>query len=211
MIRQMLLLSALLLIAACATDSRSGGTLGSSSAAMPAYIMMKDDVLSAKVDAFAHAMIDDCAKLAADAAGPCMRKRAVQSLPNGDLAAAHCAAETDVPAELDCIMMAALASDLIERSGKRKPAAFLQSMGGGDHSKLTGESAIEFAKSVWDSCPDGTAVEACRIATTLAKLDLPPTEQTRCAPLAEDRKIVSCLILSRFRNLIETATGQLGA
>lgn len=210
MIRHLLLLPALLFVAACAAQGGSTGTSAHSSTGMPAYEMMKDQVLAGKVETYIRAAVESCKSLAEAQHMTCLRGHIIKAVPQGDLAASHCATESDAFEELDCITMTSLAIDLIERSGNDDPAAFLKSINS-KYKRATSDGAILFAESIWKACPDGPTAMDCRVSTAQQRLDLPQTEPSRCAPLQEDRKIVSCMILGRFRAEIDAAAQQIKA
>jgi hypothetical protein len=208
MYQKLFILAALLTLAACAAPS--GSTATGDAAESPPYEMMKDPVLKAKVDRYMKASMNGCLTLPEAQSITCIRNRLIEAWPQGKLAGSHCASRSDPYEDLNCLTMTTLAIDLIERAGDGDPSAFVTSLGA-DDGAATGEAAIRFAKAVWKLCPDGANARQCRVASTLQKLNLTPADATRCAPLADDRKTVSCLILSRFRNEIDAATDKLGA
>ena len=140
----------------------------------------------------------------------CVRARMIQTWPQGKLAAAHCTGRSDPFEELDCITMTSLGIDLAILGGESDIASFVDRLGS-DNGDATSHAATAFGKVVWDACPDGAGASKCRLDETLRKLELGDAELARCAPLKDDRKTVSCLMLSRVRSQVDAATAQISA
>jgi hypothetical protein len=205
---KLLVLAALLTLTACAPQSNS--TTVNEAADSPPYEMMKDQVIEAKMESYFKAAIKTCPLKSEAELLPCARSRIIQVWPKGGLAAPHCASRSDPYEELDCITMTSLAVDLIERTGTGNPAEFVASLGA-DNAQATGDAAARFGKAIWNLCPDGANARHCRVDATVQKLNLTEADAARCAPLKDDRKTVSCLMLSRIRNEVGAATLRLAA
>jgi hypothetical protein len=173
----------------------------------PPYEMMKDQVLSGKMDAFIGATAEGCSASTKKELVNCLHARLIQAWPQGDSAATHCASRSDPFEELDCITMTSLGIDLAMQSGESDIAKFLGRLDS-DNGTATAEAGKLFGEGIWALCPDGPSARQCRLDEALRKLELDATEGTRCAPLEEDRKMVSCLILSRIRNQVDAATAR---
>ena len=144
----------------------------------PSYEMMKDQVLSAKMDKYIRASMHGCPMGTKAELVDCVRARMIQTWPQGKLAAAHCAGRSDPFEELDCITMTSLGIDLAILGGESDIASFVDRLGS-DNGDATSHAATAFGKVVWDACPDGAGASKCRLDETLRKLELGDAELAR--------------------------------
>jgi hypothetical protein len=137
----------------------------------------------------------------------CTIERVTEVMPHGSEMSPYCADVSDFADRYFCVLMGALALDLVSQSGAVSVESFLEEHGR-DGVRTINEAGALLVEFLASKCSGG-AIPGCGPKEAAVRLGSSPKEIAECAVLTDDRVQVTCLMTSRAVGTLRQAQAKL--